>query len=583
MSWLQTIPSPQSQPLCPKNIEWIEQELARCDAHHCAVPESLFLPTRLLDLGTNDTSEDFKLISTLKSDLDSRTKYTALSYCWGSENEATSQLRTTTSNLAEHYQKIAMTSTTRLVQDAVKLARAISIRYLWIDALCIVQDDNDDWNRESAQMGLIYTNAYIAFCTPTVSSCLEGFLERPAAVNIGFRSQLRPSIHGTYSIRYQDTQHKFELEIDSDITPEYLALAYGGEWSKRAWTLQEHHLSTRRLYFGFTHIHFHCSKGKSTEPGWKDASKTHNTFRDQVLDYRQSRNRELLFEKWDEIIHDYVRREATHKTDMFPAISGLAKMMATEINDKYVAGLWSNDLPRGLLWKDWKDPCSPKSSTEYIGPSWSWTSVPTGYEAPWFTTSFSRCHSFIETNFRSECTILTTWCTPRSDLNPYGQITHAEAHIEGKLRSCPSLWRKTNPTGWFHFLERWTAVDSDTAAACAIDFVISDQVSEVKLENASMLLLASTCGTNSRWPSEYGSADFGHPIQGFTSPSETSQVGVNSHEDLHDSEKRNAWGLLLRPVPDTEKFVRIGIFRVASERGGLRPFKEQPFCFVKIV
>lgn len=92
---------------------------------------------------------------------------------------------------------------TSVIQDAVTVTRALSVRYLWIDALCIIQGDGQDWARESQVIGLVYSNAFVTICSLSSSSCLEGFLDRPTAVQIPFRSSIRPEIAGTYGLRRQ--------------------------------------------------------------------------------------------------------------------------------------------------------------------------------------------------------------------------------------------------------------------------------------------------------------------------------------------------------------------------------------------
>lgn len=57
-------------------------------------------------------------------------------------------------------------------------ARATSLRYLWVDALCIVQGDINDWTKESGLMGSIYNHAYVTFCSVAASMCHQGFLNR---------------------------------------------------------------------------------------------------------------------------------------------------------------------------------------------------------------------------------------------------------------------------------------------------------------------------------------------------------------------------------------------------------------------
>jgi hypothetical protein len=162
-------------------------------------------------------------------------------------------------------------------------------------------------------MELVYQHAYVTLCTPTSSPCLEGFLARPSAVEIKFCSRLRSGVQGFYILRYQRILGSFELTPEACTTPQYLDIYWAGTWMNRAWTSQEQHLSTRRLYFDCSRIHLHCSERELTEPGIEsDVELQFVAFRGQVQDFKQGRNRNILFWEWNELVHDYSSRQITH-------------------------------------------------------------------------------------------------------------------------------------------------------------------------------------------------------------------------------------------------------------------------------
>jgi hypothetical protein len=134
------------------------------------------VPTRLLDVEADAHTGSVRLIKTDTTETCPR--YLALSYCWGDPSTAAQQLKTTCSTLREHLDCLPFDRTTNVVHDAVKVAQALRVRYLRIDALCIMQDDMEDWARESRVMGPVYANAYATICVLASSSCLEGFLTR---------------------------------------------------------------------------------------------------------------------------------------------------------------------------------------------------------------------------------------------------------------------------------------------------------------------------------------------------------------------------------------------------------------------
>ncbi|KAH7412357.1 heterokaryon incompatibility protein-domain-containing protein [Phaeosphaeria sp. MPI-PUGE-AT-0046c] len=122
------------------------------------------LPTRVLDLGTStaDDSADIRLWETKGA----HGRYATLSYCWGGYNE----VRTLKSNLQDRCVGISWTELPSVFQQAVTVTRGLGIQYLWIDALCIVQDDAVDWRAEAGQMANVYWNGA---CRLAITHCRD--------------------------------------------------------------------------------------------------------------------------------------------------------------------------------------------------------------------------------------------------------------------------------------------------------------------------------------------------------------------------------------------------------------------------
>src|SRR6202000_2965825 len=83
-------------------------------------------------------------------------------------------LRTKKSNIHEHYRTIPWESLPQTFQDSIALCAEVGVRYLWIDSLCIVQDDVDDWAEESVKMGRIYEEAHFTIAAASASNSSEG-------------------------------------------------------------------------------------------------------------------------------------------------------------------------------------------------------------------------------------------------------------------------------------------------------------------------------------------------------------------------------------------------------------------------
>jgi hypothetical protein len=121
-----------------------------------------WLPTRLLYLGTLDTPT-VRLVAT--PSLNKNVPYAALSHRWGANKEFV-----LTSTLLRSYEtEICSSSVSATLRDAFHTTRSIGLQYLWVDCLCIIQDDQDDWLRESATMSKVY-----GLSTCTIAATLGG-------------------------------------------------------------------------------------------------------------------------------------------------------------------------------------------------------------------------------------------------------------------------------------------------------------------------------------------------------------------------------------------------------------------------
>ncbi|KAI4636808.1 hypothetical protein J4E93_010933 [Alternaria ventricosa] len=195
------------------------------------------MPTRLIDVG-HDTSDVSRLVLSSNIGNSEQIKYAALSYCWGGEKDAESQFKTEKVSLEHRFVGLPSELMTPTTKDAILLARAIGLRYLWIDALCIVQDDEDDWLHESSQMDLVYRHAFVTFCSLNSDSCHESFLNRAPAVRVPFQSTIRKATKGSYLIGLRSRTGVYMNRGDYDWD---LALS---KWNKRCWTFQEKEMST---------------------------------------------------------------------------------------------------------------------------------------------------------------------------------------------------------------------------------------------------------------------------------------------------------------------------------------------------
>jgi hypothetical protein len=512
-------------------------------------------------------------------------RYAALSYCWGDKKEAACQLTTTSHSLAQHRNRIPLKNLTRVIEDTVKTARALSIRYVWIDAICIVQDSTEDWEREAGLMGSVYSNAFLTICPLSSYSCLEGFLNRTPPVKVKFRSTLRPEVHGVFNLRYQPerdgvTYHFPETLLPTDL--DFLSL-----WHSRGWIYQEAQLSTRMLYFGHSHLYYECPNHMITEIGDELEGNSRRPFPDAFKRYHMNPNAENLRSCWTKLVQQYAQRQLTDESDRFPALSGLAKIIAGAIKDEYLAGLWKGDLARGLLWADveWrptrytsedshrnlcrtKDEIvaarSPSPTGPYLGPSWSWVhSNRLEYQVLIVGISMSL---FCEHSFHNECIFHKSSSTPVSSLNPFGRLIDAKLVIYGKKVKPSKTW--TEDTSTIVFQGRWNVGYGIHVAICDIDWLVPDETKEIEVHDAFLLLIGSSCGQSIYYEDEEHITV--NPVQ-----DRDTFIRENDNRD-EEPYNRNAWGLIIHPIDNGTRYIRVGRFRSSSTQGGLDSFAHLP-------
>lgn len=427
--------------------ELIDKSL--CDASDPA--QGTFLPTRLIDVGANNSTKLRLIIS--KDDEDVREeadpvkqRYLALSYCWGSKEKSEKQLKTTADSLSKHLSQIDIHEMPQTIADAVHACRALGVRYLWVDALCIIQGDGDDWARESLQMAKVYSSSFLTLCILQGSSCLGGFLRtkwsRPT-LQVKFRSEIDTSISGVVHIRMLDParliprrQGKYPPETFEKHTVDDMKHT---PWNSRGWTFQEALLSSRNVFFQ-KHIFSYA---------WGDQHILADGFRllhDEFLSSSKLTPNDQI-RGWYKSMQDYSKRRLTYETDKFPAISALAKLISEENpGQEYLAGLWKSDLHRGLLWspflkrnvQDVLEPCShgyrfKHVSQEYIAPSWSWASCPGPVN--WLGEINGRLPA--DSAFFPEYRLLNAEVVVADRTNLYGRVSSACLELEAKLLRVP--------------------------------------------------------------------------------------------------------------------------------------------------
>ena len=259
--------------------------------------------------------------------------------------------------------EIPWESLPKTLQDAIIITRRLDLRYLWVDCLCIVQDDPEDVEKELSCMAEIYKYAYVTLSASSAKESREGFLHRRAGYfgNVApFRLRCRWSdgTVGSFTV-CEELIHRQTDPIDH-----------------RAWTLQERILSPRVLDYTCDQLLWKCRSRFFSDGGWPGSAQY---FKDRDEDDTRAYPALLgayhptLFQNWNTLVMDYTRRQLTFPNDKLVAISAIAEEFASLCNSKYLAGLWRKSFSEGLGWHVARAPI--RRPSEYRAPSWSWASV----------------------------------------------------------------------------------------------------------------------------------------------------------------------------------------------------------------
>ncbi|MCJ1357631.1 MAG: hypothetical protein MMC33_007627 [Icmadophila ericetorum] len=393
--------------------------------------DPVFKPRRLVDVGLDRTREPV-LLEPIE-----HCRYAALSYCWG--KDLVDVLTTRKQNLDSNLKAIPLSSMPRTIQDAVVFCRGVKIQYIWIDSLCIVQDDDEDWLAESARMCEIYSNSYFTIAAQNAPSCKSGFLgqqkygevswQRPFWTEFGQRDGSE-SLNKMY-VRGPEPTVRMALYGRSNFSLQ-----------GRGWTLQENLLSTRIIHFTGNEMIWECDNRDFCECGHVDDLDYYEpgAMSKQALKrWRESSPQKFLGRNtWIKITEDYSNRMLTQERDKLVAISGLAKRTVIDVNKdtsrsleevsgNYLAGLWRDDLPINLLWhtdSGESSITSHKRPAKYRGPTWSWVSI----DGP---VRYSQIPAFAEEE--SHLAISESRCSPASPWNPLGPVTSGHLILSGLL------------------------------------------------------------------------------------------------------------------------------------------------------
>lgn len=357
------------------------------------------LPSRVLEIQT--TANGFMAKLVMSSD-GQRSDYVALSHCWG---KSKNMLTTTTQTVKQRLAGIDWDSLPRTFQEALIITVELKMKYIWIDSLCILQDDPKDWEIESAKMGNIYANSYLTIAATGSLDCDGGLLNTRQRL---FDEETKLVVpHRIKEIFHPFTNAETKIFVRHALSSGPLQLrSTGNSASKtmlapllsRAWCFQERLLSPRVVHFHGEEMVFECKTMTRCECTALDFEHNRSVRIDGIgpESFKRRFNQTVshggntgdIANFWLDVVALYMDLKLSKETDRFPAIAGLARMVGRFFSSyydptssgypkgttQYVAGLWRHTLPESLLWRR-----SPRLERCWRGeldvPSWSWAAI----------------------------------------------------------------------------------------------------------------------------------------------------------------------------------------------------------------
>lgn len=446
----------------PASMDWAKQRLQQCvDSHvSCGQRSVPKLPTRVLEIGLGEKDRiNVRLLETHGVEA----QYACLSHRWSRP----AALVTRRSNVTSHLNGIDWKTLPKTFEEAILITKDLGLRYLWIDSLCIVQDDVDDKHHEIAKMSSIYANSYITIAATHSDGETHGCYSAGSLYHQDHQLSLKQPDAATVEIDLYVREKIAHIGEQSAMTP----------LLRRGWVYQERLLSPRVLHFCEKELVWECQesstcqcscfdppirlkgryseffrRGKLPESNSSIAVNhvtTSNTapiyvskpysniqgsghdvhladfsgvdlFLEEIplspsnwkLNHMLYHNNENpIIWSWHDIVSTYSSMDLTNHTDRLPAIAGLASQFGELLNTKYLAGLWQTALPDELLWRTDYTIEPGQHRSQYRAPSWSWASLDGRIK-----------HYRLLVYNPKEFSIVRAVCNPVSDMNPFGEV-----------------------------------------------------------------------------------------------------------------------------------------------------------------
>lgn len=362
--------------------EWIDT--CRNSHKQCNEEREDWYPTRLLYI----TSGGKQVRLVISKDHSPKGDYMTLSHRWG--NFEYTKLFTNT--MAQLQMAVTVSSLPLAFQDAIKIATSLNIQYLWIDGLCIKQDqDRLDWEIESLTMGKVYANAFL-----NISAALAVDGNEPLYPT-RLWSELTPS---EMTIEVDGKTHRLYM-FDADLWDAEITRA---PLIERGWVFQERMLARRVLHFSTRQLGWECGELSALEmfpkglPANLNTFLTKRSFQTWLADGARHTSFSKLRTPWHDIMEEYSSCSFTYPRDKLIAFAGIVTKISECTGTELVAGMMVESLTFDLAWWRWIEDRTrfPLTDASDRAPSWSWASVDGRINSPVDLTDRKNARTFVK-------------------------------------------------------------------------------------------------------------------------------------------------------------------------------------------
>lgn len=320
----------------------------------------------------------------------SECRFVSLSYVWGGARTLRLQYSNIDSLKVKNGLLKYINDLPRTILDAIVVVKAIGERWLWVDSICILQEETQEAHEQIASMDRIYGSALVNIVAADGSDAYAGL----SGIQSEYTPQARGSAGGERSLDQLSTDFRNGISLVAPLRSDVKVDAT--PWNSRAWTFQERLLSRRLIVFSQGQMTWHCrgmicredmtvedSGCPHTPLDWLglkprylgvDAAKTWVDGNIEVTRHGTTRiMRSGTFAEYTKVIEEYTHRSLSFDSDILDALAGLSHIFTLCFKTEMIYGLPRNLLDIALLWRPTRPLLRREDSNGHSAfPSWSW-------------------------------------------------------------------------------------------------------------------------------------------------------------------------------------------------------------------